>query len=362
MSSSKAASGGSIAVHDGSEAPAKVGFWALTIGCIGVVYGDIGTSPLYALRESVLAAVGPGQRGERAGGARHPVSDHLGAVPGGHGQIRADPAARRQPRRGRHAGVDGAGLARPGRQPRRRDRHPARHYQRRAVLRRRHHHARAFGALGDRRLESRDPCVRRFRGASHRGDSDRAVCRTVARHGEGSHIFRPGHADLVCRHLRRRPLAYRAKFRGLIFVQSLLRRPLPPAPRHHRLLHARCRVSGGHRRGSALRRSRSFRPWADPLCLARHRAAVAVDQLSRPGRIGAVQPEGDRKSFLPALPAMGAAADGGFGDRRHRDCEPGGDHGRLFVDAAGDPTRPAASPGNPPHVGIAVRPDLSCRA
>jgi KUP system potassium uptake protein len=29
------------------------------LGCIGVVYGDIGTSPLYALRESVLAAVGP---------------------------------------------------------------------------------------------------------------------------------------------------------------------------------------------------------------------------------------------------------------------------------------------------------------
>jgi KUP system potassium uptake protein len=60
MSSSNAANGGSIAAHDGSEAPARVGFWALTLGSIGVVYGDIGTSPLYALRESVLAAVGPG--------------------------------------------------------------------------------------------------------------------------------------------------------------------------------------------------------------------------------------------------------------------------------------------------------------
>jgi KUP system potassium uptake protein len=37
------------------------GFWTLTLGCIGVVYGDIGTSPLYAMRESVLAAVGPHQ-------------------------------------------------------------------------------------------------------------------------------------------------------------------------------------------------------------------------------------------------------------------------------------------------------------
>src|SRR4030088_3536832 len=39
----------------------KSDFWKLTLGSIGVVYGDIGTSPLYALRESVLAAVGPNQ-------------------------------------------------------------------------------------------------------------------------------------------------------------------------------------------------------------------------------------------------------------------------------------------------------------
>ena len=30
------------------------GFWTLTIGSVGVVYGDIGTSPLYAMRESLL--------------------------------------------------------------------------------------------------------------------------------------------------------------------------------------------------------------------------------------------------------------------------------------------------------------------
>ena len=38
----------------------KAGFFALMLGSIGVVYGDIGTSPLYAMRESVLAAVGAG--------------------------------------------------------------------------------------------------------------------------------------------------------------------------------------------------------------------------------------------------------------------------------------------------------------
>ena len=35
------------------------GLWRLTLGCIGVVYGDIGTSPLYALREAIVAASGP---------------------------------------------------------------------------------------------------------------------------------------------------------------------------------------------------------------------------------------------------------------------------------------------------------------
>jgi KUP system potassium uptake protein len=55
------ASGVSPAHGDGFEPPVKTKFWALTVGSIGVVYGDIGTSPLYAMRESVLAAVGPGK-------------------------------------------------------------------------------------------------------------------------------------------------------------------------------------------------------------------------------------------------------------------------------------------------------------
>jgi len=45
--------------HGAGEVSAASRFWALTLGSIGVVYGDIGTSPLYAVRESVLAAVGP---------------------------------------------------------------------------------------------------------------------------------------------------------------------------------------------------------------------------------------------------------------------------------------------------------------
>ncbi|HLI99509.1 MAG TPA: KUP/HAK/KT family potassium transporter, partial [Bradyrhizobium sp.] len=48
-----------MAVNGHGEAHSTAGFKALLIGSIGVVYGDIGTSPLYALREAVVAASGP---------------------------------------------------------------------------------------------------------------------------------------------------------------------------------------------------------------------------------------------------------------------------------------------------------------
>lgn len=36
-------------------------FWLLTLGALGVVYGDIGTSPIYAFREAAVAATGEAQ-------------------------------------------------------------------------------------------------------------------------------------------------------------------------------------------------------------------------------------------------------------------------------------------------------------
>jgi KUP system potassium uptake protein len=47
---------GSMPVHGNGEAHPTTSFWALTLGSIGVVYGDIGTSPLYAFREAIVAA------------------------------------------------------------------------------------------------------------------------------------------------------------------------------------------------------------------------------------------------------------------------------------------------------------------
>src|SRR5207244_12734235 len=57
------------AVAVGGASGHEASFVALTLGSVGVVYGDIGTSPLYALREAVIAAQdgGPVTRGSVLG-------------------------------------------------------------------------------------------------------------------------------------------------------------------------------------------------------------------------------------------------------------------------------------------------------
>ena len=59
MTSDVAISAPETAAANGhGDAHTTAGFGALTLGSIGVVYGDIGTSPLYAFREAVMAATG----------------------------------------------------------------------------------------------------------------------------------------------------------------------------------------------------------------------------------------------------------------------------------------------------------------
>src|SRR5258705_7395113 len=56
----------SVTSSEAHEGSAASGFWGLTLGSIGVVFGDIGTSPLYAFREGVAGSAGPGQPVTRA--------------------------------------------------------------------------------------------------------------------------------------------------------------------------------------------------------------------------------------------------------------------------------------------------------
>jgi KUP system potassium uptake protein len=46
----------SVTSAEAQEGSITTGYWALTLGSVGVVFGDIGTSPLYAFREAVGAA------------------------------------------------------------------------------------------------------------------------------------------------------------------------------------------------------------------------------------------------------------------------------------------------------------------
>jgi KUP system potassium uptake protein len=55
-----------MASDEAGHAPRKEGFWALTIGSVGVVFGDIGTSPLYAMRVALEYAPSGGAAGEAA--------------------------------------------------------------------------------------------------------------------------------------------------------------------------------------------------------------------------------------------------------------------------------------------------------
>jgi KUP system potassium uptake protein len=45
-----------VASNEAQDGSVTAGFWGLTLGSIGVVFGDIGTSPLYAFREAVAGA------------------------------------------------------------------------------------------------------------------------------------------------------------------------------------------------------------------------------------------------------------------------------------------------------------------
>ncbi len=211
------------------RAQARNRFWLLTVGSIGVVYGDIGTSPLYALREAVIAAVGADGTPTRDAvlGVLSLILWALIVIV----TLKYVVILLRADNNGEGGTLALMALAQRALGTERRRGGAARHHQRRAVLRRRRAHAGAVGALRDRRPEDRDAGVRSLRRAAHRRDPDRAVCRAVARHREGRSLLRPDHAGLVHRHRHGRHLAHRRRPARARRIQSALRRELPRQPR-----------------------------------------------------------------------------------------------------------------------------------
>ena len=271
--------------------PSAYRFWKLVLGSVGVVYGDIGTSPLYALREALRAAGRDGLERER--GDRHRLAAALDADPHRHAEIRHLDPARRQPRRGRHAVAAGAGAA--GARPADRLLFVLGGRRRRALLRRRGDHPGDLGPVGGRGPR-----------AGRRRASTPTSCRSpsailvvlfwVQSHGTArvSVFFGPitllwfvVMAVLGSTHVGDRPV---------IFARLQSRR----GDRSSWSATARLAagdglgVPRGHRRRGALRRHGPLRPRPDPHRLVRPGLPGAGAQLPRPGQPGARQPGGRR--------------------------------------------------------------------
>jgi hypothetical protein len=216
-------------------------------------------------------ARGPGPRPRRRGGLGDPgglLPGDLGADPGGDGQVPDPRHARRQPRRRRHPGPDGAGPARArqtlyhGAGPRGR--------RRGHVLRRQPDHPGHLGALGRRGPDRRPrrPSVRALCAADRGRDPDRPVRGPGARHGDRGPLVRPDHARLVHRACGAGDPLDRRDARSALGAESAVwredavqRGPAGPGD-------PRQRLPGGHGGGGALRRHGAFRKGADPGGLA----------------------------------------------------------------------------------------------
>ena len=80
------------------------------------------------------------------------------------------------------------------------------------------------------------------------------------------------------------------------------------------------------------------------------------------GALVLAHPAAIENPFYRLVPEIAAAADGRAGDRRDRDREPGGHHRRLFAGAAGDPARPAAAARDPCTPRRSIPGRSTCRA
>ena len=142
----------SVTSTEAHEGQVTSGFWALTLGSIGVVFGDIGTSPLYAFREAVTHAAGgePVSRAIVLGVLSLILWSLFIVVTAKYVLLllRAD-----NQRRGRHAVADGARST--GARPAKLAAAGARRRRRLDVHRRFHDHAGDFGAVGGRRSQAR---------------------------------------------------------------------------------------------------------------------------------------------------------------------------------------------------------------
>src|SRR5262245_8872466 len=173
------------------QAPSRGHLAPMALAALGVVYGDIGTSPLYTFKTAIAWA---GGRSNTGGGARHAVTDRVDARHHHLDQIRRDCNARRQRWRGRHPGADVVARHQAWR-TRRRDR--PWNSRRRLALRRRRHHPGDIGAERARGHQDAVAGIRALRVAAVDLRSHRAVLPATPGYCAHRPAVRPDHDALV---------------------------------------------------------------------------------------------------------------------------------------------------------------------
>ena len=256
-------------------------FWALVLGSAGVVFGDIGTSPLYAFKEAITAAT---QRGLTAAEATLGVLSLifwsmtlvvtvkyvlllLRADNKGEGGMFALMALGQTVAKRSAALLGALGIA------------GASFFYGDAVI------TPAISVLSA--VEGLKLVAPQFQEAVIPVAIvilDGLVLDAGARHGSSRKIFRTGHVRLVCRARTWRTHAYLRQFSRAEGFESGTRHLVRLPPRHDRPDGHGPRVSGLYRRRSALCRPRTLRPPSDYDRMALFRHAGAGAELFRPGR------------------------------------------------------------------------------
>ena len=267
---------------------------ALILGSIGVVYGDIGTSPLYALRESLAHSVKADAMTEEAviGAISLLIFALLFTVTlkyvlflmradnRGEGGTLSLMALAESCVGGRSLtifllGVAGAAL-----------------FSGDAIITPAISVMSAIEGLSlvtDRLERICDP--------DHACDPDHSVLGSKPRHGAGRGAVRPDHGRLFRRHRRTRRHAYRRRAAGALGLRSALRSRLPAGTWLARLRRARLGLSRRNGRRGALCRHGPFRTVPDSGGLARLRPAGPAAELSGTGR--AASSHAPRRSTIP---------------------------------------------------------------
>ncbi len=329
---------------------------ALMLGAIGVVFGDIGTSPLYAMKESFI---GP-----------HPLAADQVHIFGVLSLIfwtlmlvvtvKYVAVTMRAHNKGEGGSFALLALISQDRRGRQMDRWAGHAWRSggRSLLRRRDHHAGDFGAV-----RSRGPGGRRSAaGASHHPRIGRHPCRPVPdpgpRDSKSRRDLRADHPHLFRDPGRPRRGQHHGPAGNPRRVEPSLGGPLLRGRSRHGLSRPRQRGAGRYRRGSALRRHGPFRPQGDRPQLADAGLSMPHAQLSRPGRAAARNAGGGQQSLLPDGAGMGAIAAGRHRHAGHRHRQPGRDFRRVLGHSPGHPAWLPAAPQHPAHQRQGGRPDL----